>query len=319
MSSPEISVIIPTFNRAEHVIRAIESVLSQSYKDYEIIVVDDGSTDKTKDALEHYMDRIKYIYQDNSGVSSARNKGIMAARGEWVAFLDSDDEWLPEKLEIQIDCIKETKEQICFTNIFVPCDGHHLNSRPVTEPKENKVIFTDPVNLILDGTRPLYTQTMLIKKELLFKVGCFDELLKVGEDTLIFFRLATEASFVFLEKPLVSFYTLVSPGSVAPHKLTNSSLSAKEQRCYAGLISLSEIYYRKLEYDKVTVKKIRRSLGRYLSRQAVYSCLRRNSRARSFAIEAILFGGGLGSCLRSMSVLLCPWFVRYSYRKQENK
>ncbi|MBM2835200.1 MAG: glycosyl transferase [Candidatus Brocadiaceae bacterium] len=96
----QVSVVIPTYNRAPYVIMAIESVLAQSYQDYEIIVVDDGSTDGTRDVLEPYRDRIRYMYQDNKGVSAARNTGIQESRGEWIAFLDSDDEWLPNKLEI---------------------------------------------------------------------------------------------------------------------------------------------------------------------------------------------------------------------------
>jgi len=108
-----VSVVIPTYNRAPYVTMAIESALAQSYQDYEIIVVDDGSTDGTRDVLEPYRDRIRYMYQDNKGVSAARNTGIQESRGEWIAFLDSDDEWLPNKLEIQIGYVKSYPE-ICL-------------------------------------------------------------------------------------------------------------------------------------------------------------------------------------------------------------
>ena len=102
----KVSVIIPTYNRAEYVTHAIDSVLAQTYTDYEIIVVDDGSADNTKDVLLPYMDRIRYIYQENAGLSAARNTGIKAAKGDWIAFLDSDDEWLPGKLAVQMRAVE---------------------------------------------------------------------------------------------------------------------------------------------------------------------------------------------------------------------
>jgi glycosyltransferase involved in cell wall biosynthesis len=99
----KVSVIIPTYNRAHVICRAIDSVLAQTYPDYEIIVVDDGSTDQTAHVLSFYTDRIRYIYQANGGVSKAReNTGIKAAAGEYICFLDSDDAFLPNKLELQV-------------------------------------------------------------------------------------------------------------------------------------------------------------------------------------------------------------------------
>ena len=97
---PTISVIIPTFNRSKLVVNAIDSVLNQTYKDYEIIVVDVGSTDDTRESLKPYMHRIRYVCQANLGASAARNRGIQLARGKWISILDSEDLWLPTKLEV---------------------------------------------------------------------------------------------------------------------------------------------------------------------------------------------------------------------------
>lgn len=103
MAEPLISVVIPTYNRAHYVCEAIDSVLAQTYKNIEIIAVDDGSTDNTKDIIQQYSSRIKYIYQNNAGPSAARNNGIKQSNGDLIAFLDSDDIWLAEKLERQVE------------------------------------------------------------------------------------------------------------------------------------------------------------------------------------------------------------------------
>ena len=104
---PEVSVIVPTFNRAKIVPKAIDSVIQQTYRDYEIIVIDDGSTDNTKTVLRKYDDKIVYRYKENGGISSARSSGIEIAKGNYIALLDSDDFWLKNKLEKQMTCFKE--------------------------------------------------------------------------------------------------------------------------------------------------------------------------------------------------------------------
>ncbi len=103
---PKVSVIIPTFNCAVYLPQAIESVLGQTWQDFELIVVDDGSTDDTCQVLAPYQNRLVYLYQENQGESSARNKGIQVAQGEYLAFLDSDDLWLATKLERQITVLE---------------------------------------------------------------------------------------------------------------------------------------------------------------------------------------------------------------------
>src|SRR5271156_2034659 len=102
MSRPAVSVIIPTYNYGRFVTEAVDSVLAQSYTDHEVIVVDDGSVDDTPERMQPYAERVRYLRQPNQGPSAARNNGIEAARGEYVAFLDADDLWHPRKLEAQL-------------------------------------------------------------------------------------------------------------------------------------------------------------------------------------------------------------------------
>ncbi len=105
-----VSVIIPTHNRAKFLMEALESVYSQTFKPFEIIVVDDGSTDNTRTALSKSEFNVKYVYQKNSGPAAARNRGISEAKGEWIAFLDADDAWLPGKLAMQLEFIRKNPD-----------------------------------------------------------------------------------------------------------------------------------------------------------------------------------------------------------------
>lgn len=192
---PEISVIIPTYNRVQYVTKAIDSVLVQTYTDYEIIVVDDGSTDNTKEVLEPYMGRIKYIYQENAGVSAARNAGIRAATGEWVAFLDSDDEWLPEKLAVQMDFVSENPEIV----------AHVTNAKILLPDNESVDLFTlrgcprygvdNPLieKPLIDVVRyQFFTPSLLARRQILSNMGGFDVSMSIYEDGDMMRRLALE-------------------------------------------------------------------------------------------------------------------------------
>ena len=107
-SAPNFSVIIPTYNREDFINSAIDSVWGQTFSDFDLIVIDDGSTDRTRESVEEYQDsRLRYFYQNNKGVSSARNRGIKESKGKYLAFLDSDDTWVDTKLERTAEYIKK--------------------------------------------------------------------------------------------------------------------------------------------------------------------------------------------------------------------
>ncbi len=207
---PEVSVIIPTYNRAEYVTQAIDSVLAQTYTDYEIIVVDDGSTDKTREVLEPYMDKIAYIYQENTGVSAARNRGIKAAKGDWVAFLDSDDEWLPGKLTVQIRAVERHPQLVAhmvnvnLTNYNDPYPNSFLHCKFPFEGNEG--IIDDPFIPHFKYRTIAMPVAIMCLKECAIKAGLFDESFVCGEDYDFVCRLALQGSWGYSTKVLVVLY-----------------------------------------------------------------------------------------------------------------
>ena len=196
--TPRVSVIMPTFNRAHCLERAIDSVLDQTFRDYELIVVDDGSTDHTADLLKRYGDSLKSIHQQNRGVSAARNTGIRAARGELIALLDSDDCWLPTKLERQVDFFEtHPQAQVCQTEeIWI------RNSRRVN-PKHRHRKFS---GLIFEKSLPLCLvspSAVMLRKSLLDQVGLFDERLPACEDYDLWLRITWKYPVDLIPTPLI--------------------------------------------------------------------------------------------------------------------
>ena len=196
-----ISVIIPTYNRKETLKRAIQSVLIQSYTPYEIIVIDDGSNDGTKEWLKDNYPNVKYIYQMNSGVSSARNKGIKFARGDWIALLDSDDEWFPSKLKDQANEIElNPAAKFLHTNEIWIRNGVRVN-----QMKKHKKYGGYIFEKCLDMCR-ISPSSVLIKKDIFDEIGMFDETLKVCEDYDLWLRFASKYPVHFLDQPLIKKY-----------------------------------------------------------------------------------------------------------------
>ena len=196
-----VSVIIPTYNRKHLLKRALHSASSQTFVPQEIIVVDDGSSDGTKNWVLERFPYVRYIYQDNSGVSSARNAGIKEARGSWIAFLDSDDEWMPDKLEKQERAINDSKEAwLCHTNeVWI------RNSVRVNQMKKHQKYGGYVFEKCLDICR-ISPSSVLIKKEVFEMVGLFDESLKVCEDYDLWLRITSVLPIIFLDQPLIVKY-----------------------------------------------------------------------------------------------------------------
>ncbi len=196
--APLVSVIIPTFNRSACLGRAIDSVLSQTFTDLELIVVDDGSTDDTADLLKAYADRLLYIYQQNRGVSAARNTGIRSARGEYIALLDSDDAWRPRKLERQAAFFQAHPQAVlCQTEEIWIRNGKRVN------PKKRHQKYS---GMIFEKTLPLCLvspSAVMIRRSLFDEVGLFDETLPACEDYDLWLRITWKYTVHLIDTPLI--------------------------------------------------------------------------------------------------------------------
>ena len=196
-----ISVIVPTYNRAHQLPRTLDSILCQSCSPKEIIVVDDGSTDETLALMTSEYPEIVFIQQQNTGVSSARNVGIKRASGDWIAFLDSDDEWLPEKLEIQMKALYENPEiKICHTNEIWIRNGKRVNPKKKHE-KFGGWIFQKCLPLCC-----ISPSSVIIHKSIFKEIGLFDYSLPVCEDYDLWLRITARNPVLYIEEPFLIKY-----------------------------------------------------------------------------------------------------------------
>lgn len=195
---PQVSVVIPTYNRGWIIREAIESVLSQDYRDFELIVVDDGSTDHTPETLEAYRGVIKVLHQKKSGVSAARNRGIAEASGRFIAFLDSDDFWLPRKLARQVGFFNQMPyAQICQTEEIWVRNGVRVNPGK-RHKKPSGMIFEPSLALCL-----VSPSAVMIRRRLFEEVGGFDETLPACEDYDLWLRISCRYPVHLIDTPLI--------------------------------------------------------------------------------------------------------------------
>ncbi len=204
--NPKVSVVIPTYNRAHLIGRAIESVLNQTYQDFELIIIDDCSIDNTDDVIKEFQkkdNRIIYLKHDkNKGGSAARNTGIKTSRGEYIAFLDSDDEWLPEKLEKQINVFKKLSD-----NIGLVYSGYYEVLEQNGEVLSKIIpIFKGDIYKNILKSNILGSPTPLIRKICFEKAGLFDETLLSCQDWDLWIRIAKYYKFDFLKETLAKYY-----------------------------------------------------------------------------------------------------------------
>jgi len=201
-----VSVIMPVYNREHTIKRAIDSILCQTYPQVEIIVVDDGSTDHTVNHIRQYGDqRIKLICQKHGGANKARNIGIQHAKGAYIAFQDSDDEWLPEKLDIQIRYMEEYGYPVCYC----PYRLYENHSTCIVPPDySDKAKYQEGLRYVLASHNAVSTQTLILKREVLAGLGnaYFDEQMPRWQDYEFIIRIVQSFPVGYVDIPLVNVY-----------------------------------------------------------------------------------------------------------------
>jgi glycosyltransferase involved in cell wall biosynthesis len=225
-AEPVVSVVIPAYNAATFLATSVESVLRQTFQDFELIVVDDGSTDGTADVLAAYGDRVQCLRQPNGGVSRARNTGVARARGSWVAFLDADDAWKPTKLARQVDELRRRPDcGACYTAILV-ADAQLI---PLLEQRSERG-GVERADLLVKGNLVTGSaSSVACDKGLLTQMGGFDERLSLCADWDMWLRLASTTSFAYVDEPLVFYRRSSSSMSTNPTVLERDTLLLLEK------------------------------------------------------------------------------------------
>jgi glycosyltransferase involved in cell wall biosynthesis len=225
---PLVTAAIPTYNRARYVGEAIESVLAQTYRDLDVLVVDDGSTDETPEVAGRYGDRIRYLRQENRGRSAARNAAVEAARGELIAFCDSDDRWLPDKVERQVAALRDGVGMVHGHIEAIDPEGRVLpeetefHQRLFREAHRGGVTYAGYA-----WECRCFSSTVLIRAEAFERVGLYDTSLLL-DDYDLYLRLALEYEILFLDERPLSQYRL-HPEQMTAYELTTGQIQTAEK------------------------------------------------------------------------------------------
>jgi len=230
-----VSVIIPSYNSQTHITECIRSVLLQTYQNIEIIVVDDGSTDMTSDVLAGFDEKISIIKQKNQGAAAARNRGAAEAKGSWLAFLDSDDVWAPEKIEKQLLHIKSCRWS--YTDMqFVGGVNDGLRDSKFTVKYEGNV----QRELLLGNF--ISTSTMIINKQTFFAAGGFDESIRSVQDWELWTRVALNNPIAYLNEPM------------ALYRVHPSSTSRNTRKTLPSHLMVIDIIFKRMATDSEMTK-----------------------------------------------------------------
>ena len=212
-ASPLVSVVLPAYNCAPFIGATLDSVYRQTYRNWEVIVIDDGSTDETRAVLVPHIGRIRYLYQQNRGTAAARNAGVREARGELIAFLDNDDIWLPEKLELQVHVMQESLEcGLVFTDgKSFTADGirrESVISRRLDQwidanrTKDLRVVTGDILRNLLFCNEIVSASSVMVRRECLERLGGFDEAIQIADDHDLWLRIAREYAVTLIPRCL---------------------------------------------------------------------------------------------------------------------
>ena len=311
------SVIIPTYNRASFITKAIDSVLRQSFNDCEIIVVDDGSTDMTEQTLQQYGKRITVVHQGNSGVSAARNRGIAHANGSWIAFLDSDDEWEENYLPRQVKHINSNPGVIAFfTNAIDIHPGgasetHFQNTILKRFGTRSFIRITRPFRAIMNHPH-WYLQSMVVRRDTLLRTELFDVSLAIAEDLDLIARLALAGPFGFEKEILVKICRRMESIS----NLASAQGTLQARKSFAKIFDRLRKDHRLRLAERLALTKVssanQRALGNLLLAQGDAR------QARAFYKQAFTTYPSLKSLLKYVASLMSSRFALLLVRRKKN-
>ncbi len=274
--SPKVSVVIPTFNRAHYVVETINSVLAQTLKDLEVIVVDDGSTDNTREAVEKFGDPVKYVYQNNGGVASASNAGFRSSTGEYVGLLGDDDLWLSNKLEVQVKELDRNPQLgfVCSQADVFNDDGILYTLKRY----DNKDTYEDLFN-----NNFVPTLTVLMRRSCVEQIGFLDETIASAEDYDYWLRLARRWPFKFIDQTLAKW------------RMTPNSVSKNLNKMFLGHW---QMFHKKEIYQGVPFFKRMIRLSRLCLEYAeLYEQRKEFSKAAHMYGKGLLMFPFIGGCL----------------------
>ncbi len=321
-----ISVVIPTYNRAQFVTEAIDSVLAQTFTDYEIIVVDDGSTDDTRQRLARYDNRISYIFQENRGVSAARNTGIRASSSEWVAFLDSDDIWRVEYLSAQMRQIAEHPE-LCMQSTDCELSSQHSGLRTyfmangairVFDNKEY-VVLKEPFEFVINHG-PWQVGSTVFRRNALIAAGTFDSNVSIGEDFDLMARVALQGPFGLIKCSLVKIFRREETIDCLTHRTKTDPLGVmhSDEEIYRRLLMIGGLKARERRALNAIMSANRRAMGNFYAKAGDMRLARQSfRRALWMCPSAKSFGKYILSLMpKSINVHVAEYLKKKKIQKQ---
>jgi glycosyltransferase involved in cell wall biosynthesis len=284
---PRVSVVIPAYNAAKFIRRTIDSVLAQSFTNYELIVVDDGSTDETGRVVQSYGSKVRYVRQANAGDGPARSAGIAAARGAWIAFLDHDDEWLPDKLKLQVDLLERNPDlRWCGANYYLSCQGLRQpagNPDELTQRLAGRESFDNFFTAVASEGCALVTTTMVVHRKVFEQVGVFDSCWALCADFDMWWRITYRYPRIgYLPQPLGIMHLDVLNVAATRYHLAGKR-GDDARRLVERHLKLAEENHMSPEFTPLAKKVLRKSLA-----TNIYHGLKTDARATVHQFPTLL-------------------------------
>jgi glycosyltransferase involved in cell wall biosynthesis len=262
---PTVSVVIPAYNAAKFIRRTIDSVLAQSYTDFELIVVDDGSADDTGKVVQSYGSKVRYIRQANAGDGPTRNAGIAAAQGRWIAFLDHDDEWLSDKLKRQMTLLERNPDvRWCGANYLLSCLDQRRpagNTEELTRKAAGREVYDNFFAATADGSCVLITMTMIVHRDVFQQVGVFDSCWTLCADLDMWWRITYRYPRIgYIPQPLGIMHLDALDAAAMRHHMVGKR-GSDAQRLIERHLQLAKENKMLAEFTPLAKKVLRKSLA----------------------------------------------------------